>query len=148
MRIRPIRALTLGFPNVGKSALINRIAKRVVDSARKAGVTRNLRWIKLESGIDLLDAPGVIPPNLEDQKSALNLALCDDIGEAAYEIESVAIGFIKIYPLSTKIRIRISQLNKYLIDMELILIKALRVLLLGSTKQLQKIPLAIKENVS
>ena len=97
MRIRPIRALTLGFPNVGKSALINRIAKkRVVDSARKAGVTRNLRWIKLDNGIDLLDAPGVIPPNLEDQNSALNLALCDDIGEAAYEIESVAIGFIEI----------------------------------------------------
>ena len=97
MQIRPIRALTLGFPNVGKSALINRIAnKRVVDSARKAGVTRNLRWIRLESGIDLLDAPGVIPPNLEDQKSALNLAICDDIGEAAYEIESVAVEFIKI----------------------------------------------------
>ena len=97
MQIRPIRALTLGFPNVGKSALINRIAnKRVVDSARKAGVTRNLRWIRLDSGIDLLDAPGVIPPNLDNQKSALNLALCDDIGEAAYEIESVAIEFIKI----------------------------------------------------
>ncbi len=97
MKIRPIRALTLGFPNVGKSALINRIAnKKVVDSARKAGVTRNLRWIRLDSGIDLLDAPGVIPPNLEDQKSALNLALCDDIGEAAYEIESVAMAFIKI----------------------------------------------------
>ena len=97
MKTRPIRALTLGFPNVGKSALINRIAKkRVVDSARKAGVTRNLRWIRLENGIDLLDAPGVIPPNLEDQESALNLALCDDIGEAAYEIESVAIEFLKI----------------------------------------------------
>ncbi len=97
MQIRPIRALTLGFPNVGKSALINRIAKkRVVESARKAGVTRNLRWIRLDSGIDLLDAPGVIPPDLKDQKSALNLALCDDIGEAAYEIESVAIEFIKI----------------------------------------------------
>ena len=97
MKIRPIRTLTLGFPNVGKSALINRIAnKRVVESARKAGVTRNLRWIRLDSGIDLLDAPGVIPPNLEDQKSALNLALCDDIGEAAYEVESVAIEFIKI----------------------------------------------------
>ena len=103
MQIRPIRALTLGFPNVGKSALINRIAKRrVVKSARKAGVTRNLTWIRLDSGIDLLDAPGVIPPNLEDQESALNLALCDDIGEAAYEIESVAIEFIKI----------ISKLNK------------------------------------
>ena len=79
MKIRPIRTLTLGFPNVGKSALINRIAnKRVVESARKAGVTRNLRWIRLDIGIDLLD------------------------GEAAYEIESVAIEFIKI----------ISKLNK------------------------------------
>jgi len=97
MQIRPIRALTLGFPNVGKSALINRIAnKRVVESSRKAGVTRNLRWIRLESGIDLLDAPGIIPPNLDDQNSALKLALCDDIGEAAYETESVAIAFIKI----------------------------------------------------
>ena len=103
MRIRPIRALALGFPNVGKSALINRIAKkRVVESARKAGVTRNLRWIRLDSGIDLLDAPGVIPPNLDDQKSALNLAICDDIGEAAYEIESIAIEFIKIISKLTK----------------------------------------------
>ena len=97
MRIRPIRALTLGFPNVGKSALINRIAnKKVAQSARKAGVTRNLRWIRLSNGIDLLDAPGVIPPYLDDQKSALNLALCDDIGEAAYDLDSVAIEFIKM----------------------------------------------------
>ena len=97
MRIRPIRALTLGFPNVGKSALINRIAnKKVVESARKAGVTRSLRWIRLDNGIDLLDAPGVIPPNLEDQKSALNLEICDDIGEAAYDLESVAIEFLKL----------------------------------------------------
>jgi len=121
MRIRPIRALTLGFPNVGKSALINRIAKkRVVDSARKAGVTRNLRWIKLDSGIDLLDAPGVIPPNLENQKSALNLALCDDIGEAAYEIESVAIEFIKIMSTLNKDKnanISVKQIsNRYGVD--------------------------------
>ncbi len=97
MKIRPIRALTLGFPNVGKSALINRIAKRkVVQSARKAGVTRDLRWIRLDDGIDLLDAPGIIPPDLEDQKSALNLAICDDIGEAAYDLEAVAGEFIKL----------------------------------------------------
>ena len=97
MNSRAIRALTLGFPNVGKSALINRIAnKRVVESARKAGVTRSLRWIRLSTGIDLLDAPGIIPPNLDDQKSALNLAICDDIGEAAYDLDSVAKEFIKI----------------------------------------------------
>ena len=97
MKIRPIRALMLGFPNVGKSALINRIAnKRIVKSARKAGVTRNLRWVRFGNGIDLLDAPGVIPPDIEDQKAALNLAICDDIGEAAYDIEIVAKEFIKI----------------------------------------------------
>ncbi len=104
MKIRPIRALTLGFPNVGKSALINRIVnKKVVESARKAGVTRNLRWVRFGGGIDLLDAPGVIPPDLEDQKAALNLAICDDIGEASYDIEIVANAFIKIiYSLHKK----------------------------------------------
>ena len=97
MKIRPIRALTLGFPNVGKSALINRIANRkVAMSARKAGVTKNLRWIRLGSGIDLLDAPGVIPPSIENQYCALNLAFCDDIGEASYDYGTIAIEFIKI----------------------------------------------------
>ena len=97
MKTRPIRALTLGFPNVGKSALINRIAnKKIVESARKAGVTKSLRWIRLANGIDLLDAPGVIPPDLEDQKSAVNLAICNDIGEASYDIENIAREFIKI----------------------------------------------------
>ena len=113
MQIRPIRALTLGFPNVGKSALINRIAnKKVAKSARKAGVTRDLRWIRLSNGIDLLDAPGVIPPYLDDQKSALNLALCDDIGEAAYDLDSVAIEFIKMLQKLNKNQISNISLKK------------------------------------
>ncbi len=123
MKVRSIRALTLGFPNVGKSALINRIAKkRVVESARKAGVTRSLRWIRLNNGIDLLDAPGIIPPDLDNQRSALNLAICDDIGEAAYDIESVAREFLKIIirlytnPISN---ISLEQISKrYCIDFD------------------------------
>ena len=60
MKPRPVRALTLGFPNVGKSALINRLVRqKVVESARRAGVTRSLRWVRLGQDIDLLDAPGV-----------------------------------------------------------------------------------------
>tara|TARA_Y100001968_G_scaffold51762_1_gene42735 strand:- start:48008 stop:48871 length:864 start_codon:yes stop_codon:yes gene_type:complete len=94
---RPIRALTLGFPNVGKSALINRLVKKkAVASSRKAGVTRSLQWVRLGHELDLLDAPGVLPPKLEDQYSALLLALCDDIGQAAYDIELVAIEFLKM----------------------------------------------------
>ena len=97
MRSRPVRALTLGFPNVGKSALINRLVrKKVVMSSRKAGVTRNLRWVKMGQDLDLLDAPGVLPPRFEDQHSALLLALCDDIGQAAYDIESIAISFLNM----------------------------------------------------
>ena len=66
MRPRPVRALTLGFPNVGKSALINRLVKqKVVASARRAGVTRTLRWVRLGQDLDLLDAPGVLPPRLD-----------------------------------------------------------------------------------
>jgi len=96
MRPRPVRALTLGFPNVGKSALINRLVKqKVVASARRAGVTRTLRWVRLGQDLDLLDAPGVLPPRLDDQQAALHLALCDDIGQAAYDGELVAQAFLE-----------------------------------------------------
>ena len=97
MKNRAIRVLTLGFPNVGKSALINRLVqKKVVSSSRKAGVTRSLRWVRLGQDLDLLDAPGVLPPRLENQNAALKLAICDDIGQAAYDTEQVAIKFMSL----------------------------------------------------
>ena len=97
MRPRPVRALMLGFPNVGKSALINRLVRqKVVESARRAGVTRSLRWVRLGQDLDLLDAPGVLPPRLDDQAAALLLALCDDIGQAAYDGEAVALAFVRL----------------------------------------------------
>jgi ribosome biogenesis GTPase A len=97
MKPRPVRALMLGFPNVGKSALINRLVRqKVVDSARRAGVTRALRWVRLGQELDLLDAPGVLPPRLDDQVAALRLAICDDIGQAAYDAEGVALAFLAL----------------------------------------------------
>jgi len=68
----------------------------VVESARRAGVTRSLRWVRLGQDIDLLDAPGVLPPRLDDQLAALHLALCDDIGQAAYDGEAVAMAFVQL----------------------------------------------------
>ncbi len=94
---RPVRAVVMGFPNVGKSALINRLLKKkVVESARRPGVTRQLRWIRISDELELLDAPGVLPSQLEDQDAALKLAICDDIGEAAYDNQRVAAAFIDL----------------------------------------------------
>ena len=94
---RPVRAVVMGFPNVGKSALINRLLnRRVVDSARRAGVTRQLRWVRISDQIELLDAPGVLPSKLTDQEAALKLAMCDDIGEAAYDNQRVTAALFEL----------------------------------------------------
>eukprot|EP00605_Chrysophyceae_sp_TOSAG23-4_P001834 GSChrysophyteH1.ASY1.ANO1.2024.1 assembled CDS len=96
---RPVRVAVIGFPNVGKSALINRLlGKRIARSANRAGVTRTVQWVRLGGGshggsassIELLDTPGIIPARHIDQFGALKLAICNDIGEASYDKASVA----------------------------------------------------------
>lgn len=97
MRPRPVRAVVIGFPNVGKSALINRlVGRKAVASARRAGVTKQLHWVRISDQIEMLDAPGVIPWRLDDQEDAVKLAICDDIGEAAYDNQRVAVAFIEL----------------------------------------------------
>lgn len=98
MRPRAVRAVVIGFPNVGKSALINRLVnKKVVESARKPGVTRQLRWIRITKDLELLDAPGILPAQLTDQEAALKLAICDDIGEAAYDNQGIASQLVELF---------------------------------------------------
>lgn len=122
MQPRPVRAVVIGFPNVGKSALINRLlGRRVVDSARRPGVTRQLRWVRISDQIELLDAPGVIPAKLQNQEDALKLAICDDIGEASYDNQRVASGFVDLLKrspdLATGDRTSTSSLhNRYDVD--------------------------------
>ena len=59
LRPRPVRAVVIGIPNVGKSTLINRLlGRRMTDSAPKPGVTRDLKWMRIGGDLDLLDAPG------------------------------------------------------------------------------------------
>ena len=93
-----MRAAVVGFPNVGKSALINRLVGRAqCASAARPGVTRHLQWVTLgaEGSLMLLDAPGVLPMRLGDQAAAVRLAICNDIGEASYTTSLVAAQFIE-----------------------------------------------------
>ncbi len=97
MQPRPVRAVVIGLPNVGKSALINRlVGRKAVASARRAGVTRQLQWVRISKEIELLDAPGVIPWKLEDRQNAIKLAICEDIGEAAYDNQRIAAALVDL----------------------------------------------------
>lgn len=97
MRPRAVRAVVIGFPNVGKSALINRLlGRKVAASARRAGVTRQLRWIRISDSLELLDAPGIIPARLENQENGVKLAICEDIGEAAYDNQQIGAALVDL----------------------------------------------------
>lgn len=96
LRKRPLRVGILGFPNVGKSSLINRlIGRKRTKTANTPGVTRSLQWIRVNGGssntdFELLDSPGIIPANLVDQTNAALLAACNCVGQAGYDPVTVA----------------------------------------------------------
>lgn len=88
---RPVRAGIVGYPNVGKSSLINRLLKRrMCPAAPRPGVTRELKWVRFGKDLELLDSPGIIPMRISDQTAAIKLAICDDIGERSYNVADVA----------------------------------------------------------
>lgn len=92
MKPRAIRAMVVGIPNVGKSTLINAIAKKkIAKVANKPGVTQALQWMRLDKDLELLDTPGVLWPKFDDQEVALSLALCKAIKDEVVNMEDIAI---------------------------------------------------------
>jgi len=93
---RPVRAAILGYPNVGKSALINRlVGRKKTKSENRPGVTRGFSWIRIDKQVQLLDSPGIIPAKQVSQAAAYHLAMCDDIGQAAYDTQGVAAALLE-----------------------------------------------------
>ena len=87
---RAARCMILGIPNVGKSSLINRLAKAVkAKAANTPGVTRAKQWIKIDRNLDLLDMPGVLWPKFEDPTVGLKLAFTGAINDDIYDQEQV-----------------------------------------------------------
>ncbi len=79
---RPIRAMVVGIPNVGKSTFINSFAgKAAAKTGNKPGVTKGNQWIRLNKQVELLDTPGILWPKFEDQQVGLKLAFLGSINE-------------------------------------------------------------------
>ena len=109
MKPQPIRAMIIGIPNVGKSSLINRLAKRKAAGVQnKPGYTRGEQWIKVNKDFLLLDTPGILPMSYENPKKAANLALIGAIREDILPNEQLGeylLSFLKEhYPNSLKNR--------------------------------------------
>ena len=102
---RPSRVMVVGLPNVGKSSLINKLArKKTVGVGDKPGVTRNVRWIRLGKSVELMDTPGIIPPRFEDQELALKLALVGSVSTESYDpilVAPAAIEMLSAYAPQT-----------------------------------------------
>lgn len=93
---RPVRAMVVGIPNVGKSTFINALAgKACAKTGNKPGVTKGKQWIRLNKNVELLDTPGILWPKFEDQEVGLKLAFIGSIKDEILQTEELAAELVK-----------------------------------------------------
>jgi len=88
---RPLRVMIVGIPNVGKSTLINQISGRKGAKAEnRPGVTRGKQWVTVDSGLQLLDTPGILWPKFDDPQVGMMLAYTGAVKEGVIDIEELS----------------------------------------------------------
>ena len=93
---RPIRAMVVGIPNVGKSTFINSFAgKACARTGNKPGVTKGKQWIRLNKGVELLDTPGILWPKFEDEDVGIRLAFIGSIKDDILNLEELSLLLIR-----------------------------------------------------
>ena len=109
---RPVRVMVVGVPNVGKSTFINKVAKRKSAKAGdRPGVTRGKQWVNVDSGLDLLDTPGILWPKFDDEEVGRRLAYTGAVKDDVIDIETLACHLMQMlhkrYPEALKERYKI-----------------------------------------
>ena len=89
---RPVRAMVVGIPNVGKSTFINSFAgKACTKTGNKPGVTKGKQWIRINKNVELLDTPGILWPKFEDQEVGAKLAMVGSIQDEILNLEELSL---------------------------------------------------------
>lgn len=97
---RPVRAMVVGIPNVGKSTFINSFAGRAcAKTGNKPGVTKGAQWIRLNKQVELLDTPGILWPKFDDQQVGIRLAMLGSVNDEILNLEELA-GELAVFLLS------------------------------------------------
>lgn len=109
---RPVRAMVVGVPNVGKSTFINQVAKKKSAKAgNKPGVTRGKQWVNVDPGLDLLDTPGILWPKFEDETTGMHLAFTGAVKDEIMDLETLACHLMEIlgqrYPQALTARYKV-----------------------------------------
>ena len=86
-----IRAMILGVPNSGKSTIVNNLCNKArAITGNKAGVTRSKQWVKIGGNIEIMDTPGVLLPNFDNDDYAYNLAIVGSVKDEVLNLVEVA----------------------------------------------------------
>lgn len=94
---RPIRAMVVGIPNVGKSTFINQAAGRKAAAAEnRPGLTRGKQWVTVDGALELLDTPGILWPKFEDPEVGFHLACTGAVKDTVLDTETLAAGLIAL----------------------------------------------------
>ena len=94
---RTLKLMVVGVPNVGKSSLINQLAKgKKTKVQNKPGVTKTQQWVKIDNNIELLDTPGILWPKFEDRNIGIRLALIGAIRDEILDRENLALELLSI----------------------------------------------------
>lgn len=98
---RPVRAMIVGIPNVGKSTFINSFAgKACAKTGNRPGVTKGKQWIRLNKNVELLDTPGILWPKFDDQAVGLRLAFIGSIKDEILNVTELALELIDFLQLN------------------------------------------------
>ena len=94
---RPVRAMVVGVPNVGKSTFINKVAKKKSAKAGdRPGVTRGKQWVHVDRGLDLLDTPGILWPKFEEPVTGMDLAFTGAVKDEIMDVETLGCHFMAL----------------------------------------------------